>query len=176
MSAVDSSRSSNVKRERSRALLPRYVRSAMLGLILACVSLTACGDSSRTAQSGPAQIVASTGVTRAEGHTDPCVDGRKGAALTAAQLEAALRRCRAVGVSARQQPRAARHGHEQPKVSGLIAEFAACMRQHGVSVPSPTRARPDPQLESRGIDVRGPSVRAASSRCNHYLGVAASGR
>jgi len=176
VSAADQSRSGNFKRARSQVLSSRYAHSAMLGFALACVALTACGGSSRIARSRPAQLSATSGVTLAQGHPDPCADGKKGTGLSAAQLEAVLRRCGAVGASASQQSRPERHGHAQLTVVDLIAEFAACMRHHGVNVPPPTRARPDPQLESRDIDVRSSSVRAASARCNHYLAVAASGR
>jgi hypothetical protein len=61
-----------------------------------------------------------------------------------------------------------------PQGIHMIAEFAACMRENGVDVPPPTPARPDPQLETRGVKVRSPRVRAASDKCGHYLRLNAS--
>jgi hypothetical protein len=58
-----------------------------------------------------------------------------------------------------------------PQGIHMIAEFAACMRENGVEMPPPTPARPDPQLETHGIKVHSPRVRAASDKCGHYLRV-----
>lgn len=60
-----------------------------------------------------------------------------------------------------------------PLAIHMIAGFAACMRQNGVNLPDPTRARPNPQLDTNSVRTRSPIVRAASGKCDHYLRVSA---
>ena len=55
-----------------------------------------------------------------------------------------------------------------------VAAFAAaCMRRHGVAVPSPSLTGAGPNFPARGFDVRGPAFRSAEASCRGVLVAAA---
>ena len=146
---------------------------------LACGGLTACGSSSQVAKVAPRTSpikgvsVASQACAGADKTGIKLVGTEVKApkSMTAAQLDTILRACGFARSSAKSGPRPGAKARTTSSSSGtrMVAQFAACMRQHGVNVPAPTPARSDPQLETRGINTRSRSVRAASARCSHYL-------
>jgi hypothetical protein len=152
---------------------------------LACGGLAACGGSSQIATVGTRAIsTAGRSVaipSKGRGKTCARKAGirfvgtqiRVPKGMSGAQLKTILRECGFVRPSIKGKGKPARKAKVKapPSVTQLIAEFAACMRQNGVNVRPPTLARPDPQLDTRGINTRSLRVRAASRTCSHYLRV-----
>jgi hypothetical protein len=83
--------------------------------------------------------------------------------VTRAQLAAALQKCdggRAFGGGAR---------FNNPAYSQALTAFAACMRQNGVSLPSPNSSGTGPVFSTKGINTTSAQFRAAETKCQNVL-------
>ncbi len=50
-----------------------------------------------------------------------------------------------------------------------LAQFAACMRENGVSVPAPNTSGSGPVFSSKGLDTSSPKFQAAETKCRGHL-------
>jgi hypothetical protein len=83
--------------------------------------------------------------------------------VTRAKFEAALKKCGGGGAFAVH----ARLGN--PAVSKTLATFAACMRQHGINLPSPNSSGTGPVFSTKGIDTASAKFKAAETKCQSVL-------
>jgi hypothetical protein len=159
---------------------PRAGAGVVIALVtLACGSLTACGGSSQHAKAAAGTspsaraFVAGQGCMGAEKAAGRLVgaNGKAPKSMTGAGPETMRGGCVDVPASTKGGPSLGADARTGPSAMELVAEFATCMRQHGVNVPAPTPVRSDPQLNTRGIDTRSSRVRAASGKCGHFLRV-----
>ena len=151
-------------------------------VVVICTGLAACGSSSQTVKRG---ITASTGsktstvTSRSRMLREECLhrahielvghEIKAPVSMTGERLNAILQKCGAVVTKVEGEPMLEADAKANPRVIRAISEFAACMRQNGVNVPSPNPARSTPLLDTNGINVRSPEFRAGSRKCNHYL-------
>jgi len=93
--------------------------------------------------------------------------------VTRSQLQAAIRQCvgNRFGGRFAGGPRVA----QNPAFRQALGSFAACLRQSGVSVPSPNTSGKGPVFSTKGLDTNTPKFKAAVTRCRPAL-TAAFGR
>jgi hypothetical protein len=176
----------------------RNIRSkpaaAVLSLLLISLLLVACGGSSSSTPTTTAAAATSTtgargafasrfaavreclaksGITlpkRTPGQPRP-LGGLLGGArqlpkgVTQAQYEAALRKC---GLG-RPNPGAASSRLASPAYKLALANFAACMRQNGESLPAPNTSGKGPIFNTTGINTSSPTFQAAAAKCSAIL-------
>jgi hypothetical protein len=82
--------------------------------------------------------------------------------VTRAQLQAALKKCG--GGQFRGGKGFAAGGAQR------FAKFAACMRKNGVKLPQPNTSGKGPIFDTKGIDTRSASFKAADAKCAPELG------
>jgi hypothetical protein len=167
-----------------------------LVLLLAVLTLAACGGSSKS--SGAAGSKASTAATAAapggrfaavreclqkNGITLPSRTPGQGrppgsggllggggapplpSGVTRAQYEAALKKC---GAGARGG--AARL--KSPAYKKALTDFAACMRENGVSLPAPNTSGNGPVFNSKALNTSSAQFRSAQAKCQPILSAA----
>jgi hypothetical protein len=170
----------------------RRSRLASLAAVLAviAVALSACGESSKhpservtTTAGVPREVKARNasvrscllkhGVDLPERSAAAAGASRLPKGITSAQLQAALEKCS----SGRQLEEVGTGA--SPTGSGNIAQrivqFAACMRAHGVKLPSPNTSGAGPVISSKGVDTHSATYTRAETRCARELALVPGG-
>jgi len=86
--------------------------------------------------------------------------------VTRAQFQAALQKC-APGRVAGGAP--GFRGPGAAKFKDALAKFAACLRQNGVSVPTPNTSGHGPVFSTKGLQTNSPKFREAAAKCRSVL-------
>ena len=94
--------------------------------------------------------------------------------VTRAQFQAALQKCApgrvAGGTPGRVAGRApGLRGPGAAKFKDALAKFATCLRQNGVSVPTPNTSGHGPVFSTKGLQTNSPKFREASAKCRSVL-------
>ncbi len=153
-------------------------------LVLTCAVLAACGSASNpTATSTSAsnttsaarapgggsaafrQCLAKQGVTLPQPTGTPPSGGGApalpGGGASSAQLRAALQKCGAAGGGPA--------GSGGPGQATALTKFAACMRSHGINLPTPNTSGSGPVFNTQGLDTTSTAFRAAEAKCSSDL-------
>ena len=177
------------------SILTLRTAGALLALALALLALSACGSSSKSSSTASANAAATgaTGPTqpgavagrlgalreclRRNGITlPPRKPGGLGGLLgrqlppgvTAAQLEAAMKKCGFAGRHLRFP--ALRGGSlKSPQLKAALARFAGCMREHGVALPAPNTAGTGPIFNTAGVNTHSAHFLTAQAACRRAL-------
>jgi hypothetical protein len=167
----------------------------LLALALALLALSACGSSSKsgstastnaaaTGATGPTQpgaVAGRFGALRECLHRNgitlpPRKPGGLGGLLgrqlppgvTAAQLEAAMKKCGFAGRRLR-FPGLRGRSLKSPQLRAALARFASCMREHGVALPAPNTAGTGPIFNTAGVNTHSAHFLTAQAACRSAL-------
>lgn len=155
-------------------------------LVLTCAVLAACGSSSSpTATSSSAtnaagapgapgapgggsaafrQCLAKQGVTLPQQTGTPPSGGGAPAppgGASSAQLRAALQKCGAAGGGPA--------GPGGPGQATALTKFAACMRSHGINLPTANTSGSGPVFNTKGLNTTSAAFKAAEAKCSSDL-------
>jgi hypothetical protein len=169
-------------------------------LALALLLLSACGSSSKNSTSNATASAAASSTTTpaGQGKAGPralalreCLQrngvklppGTPGAGLlgpggklppgvTATQLAGALKACGLAGLAGRRLkfPALKKLSLKSPEVQAALRRFSACMREHGVTLPTPNTSGTGPVFNTATLNTRTPKFRAAATACRPVVG------
>jgi hypothetical protein len=91
--------------------------------------------------------------------------------VTAAQFEAALKKCGVGPLAGRRLRFPALRGLsiKSPQLRAALTHFAACMREHGVTLPAPNTTGKGPVFNTAGVNLRSPQFLRAQAACRRVL-------
>jgi hypothetical protein len=172
----------------------RHLTATLLPLLLASLVLAACGSSSKNSTSSTSTNAAATGTTNGAPNASTARAGRISAfrecmqkngvtppkpgsagtfggllygrgrplpkGVSRAQYEAALKKC------ASSLPHRAPFSRQAGRQ--MFVQFAACMRQNGINLPTPKTGK-GPVFDTKGINTTSPQFRAAFVKCRTAL-------
>jgi hypothetical protein len=84
--------------------------------------------------------------------------------VTRAQYEAALKKCGGNAFAG-----GAGRRFNSPVFKAALAKFATCMRENGVSIPTPNTSGSGPIFNTKGINTASSQFKAAESKCSNDL-------
>jgi hypothetical protein len=84
--------------------------------------------------------------------------------VTRAQYEAAFKKCGGGAFAGRGGARI-----KSPAFEQALTKFAACMREHGVNVPTPNTSGNGPIFDTKGLNTSSAQFRAAEAKCSSDL-------
>jgi len=129
----------------------------LLGLLLAALTLAACGGASSTAGSSSAKASALSAAPAAPTATSKPGTAAKG---TTAHTGKPAQGAAGSGSAA------------QTQFKQALSSFAACLRGNGVKLPSAGGPAAAPTLSLKGVDTRSPGYRSALAKCRPVLSAA----
>jgi hypothetical protein len=166
----------------------RAISASALLVLLAALSLAACGgSSSKSATSANATKTSSTPSTsgnrfaalreclQKNGITLPQRPaGQRGGpvlpkGVTRAQFQAALQKCGGGGGFGGRNGQSARRRFGTPAFRKALTAYAACMNRNGVKLPAPDTSGNGPVFSSKGLNTASASFKAASAKCQSVL-------
>ncbi len=168
------------------------ILSALL-LVLASLALAACGSSSSSSSkttAGAPTVKAAAARTRfaaireclrkngvALSSRTPGQPPRRGylpggapvlpKGMTPQRYQAAIKKCGGLARPAR--PGRVGGRLQSPAFKHALANFAACLRKHGIDIPAPNTTGRGPVFNTNGIDVAGAKFKAARQKCASIL-------
>jgi hypothetical protein len=169
---------------------------ALVAAALALLAVSSCGGSSKGGSSSSTSAAAASATTpgapaghfaalreclhrngitlppRKPGSVRGLLGGRGlPPGVTAAQFEAALKKCGVGPLAGRRLRFPALRGLsiKSPKLRAALTRFAACMREHGVTLPAPNTTGKGPVFNTARVNLRSPQFLRAQAACRRVL-------
>jgi hypothetical protein len=137
-------------------------------VLLACLGLSACGNSSSTGTTAAATTAAATTTTAASASTSTATTAPTPAASATTATSSHTLSPSGSESSSDRPPAQSRAPHFRAAFRHALTAYAACMRHNGVPLPAPDTSGKGPLFKT-GINTTSASFKAASTKCRSVL-------